>query len=399
MAPRRRRPRGHIEELPSHRFRAIVYAGTDPLTGRTRQIKQTAATYAEAEVALTKLLRQVDEQQHPKSVITVREALEQWIEVADLEVTTRERYEDLIRLDIGPRLGHLQAGKLDAEILERFYARLHTCRELCSGKPPKGHTCRPLSSSTTRKIHYILRGALEREVRWRYLSVNPAELVAAPAPRRTKPDPPSAHEAAVLISNAWRDPGWGLLLWLTMVTGFRRGELCSLRWRHLDLERRQLWVERSTAQTSRAGVFEKETKTDTNRRTGRPPLRSGLRQLALGAVALAVTYGSSATRLPTPDRSRSGTCAQSRPAREGPGLRAMGPVPVDDPRTTHHDRAAGRGQTVDVMALAVSSAERPRRAVSCCSRAESSPSQPRSRASAMRSQVLVWLRRSELAPP
>ncbi len=130
MAPRKRRPRGHIEELPSHRFRAIVYAGTDPLTGRTRQIKQTAATYAEAEVALTKLLRQVDEQQHPKSAITVREALEQWMEVADLEVTTRERYEDLIRLYIGPRLGHLQAGKLDAEILERFYARLHTCREL-----------------------------------------------------------------------------------------------------------------------------------------------------------------------------------------------------------------------------------------------------------------------------
>jgi integrase len=49
--------------------------------------------------------------------------------------------------------------------------------------------------------------------------------------------------------------------------GVIRGELCSLRWRHLDLDRRQLWVERSTAQTSRAGVFEKDTKTDTDRRT------------------------------------------------------------------------------------------------------------------------------------
>jgi integrase len=75
-----------------------------------------------------------------------------------------------------------------------------------------------LSSNTTRKIHYILRGVLDRAVRWRYLSVSPAELVAAPSPRRIKPDPPSAT-------------GAGLLLWLTMVTGFRRGELCSLRWR------------------------------------------------------------------------------------------------------------------------------------------------------------------------
>jgi hypothetical protein len=102
MAPRKRRPRGHIEELPSHRFRAIVYAGTDPLTGRTRQIKQTAATYAEAEVALTKLLRQVDERKHPKSGIMVREAIQQWLDVAELGVTTCEQYDDLIRLYIGP---------------------------------------------------------------------------------------------------------------------------------------------------------------------------------------------------------------------------------------------------------------------------------------------------------
>jgi hypothetical protein len=81
------------------------------------------------------------------------------------------------------------ACKLDAELLERLYARLHRCREVCNGRPPKAHTCRSLSSSTTRKIHYITRGALDRAVRWRYLSVNPAELVEAPSPRRTKPDP------------------------------------------------------------------------------------------------------------------------------------------------------------------------------------------------------------------
>jgi integrase len=271
MARARQRRRGYLEQLRSGSVRAVVFAGKDPLTGRLRYIRETCKTVGEAEAALTKLLRQVDQQQHPKSAITVREAVQQWLEVAELEVTTRERYEDLIRLYILPRLGDLQAARLDAELLERFYARLHLCRDLCSGKPPKGHTCRPLSSSTTRKIHYILRGAFDRAVRWRYLSVNPAELVAAPSPRRTKPDPPSSQEAAVLISNAWRDPGWGLLLWLTMVTGSRRGELCSLRWRHLDLERGKLWVERSTAQTSRAGVFEKDTKTETDRRIALDP--------------------------------------------------------------------------------------------------------------------------------
>ena len=39
--------RGHIEQLPSGSFRVHVYAGTDPVTGKPRRLKQTAA-YREA---------------------------------------------------------------------------------------------------------------------------------------------------------------------------------------------------------------------------------------------------------------------------------------------------------------------------------------------------------------
>jgi integrase len=114
VPPRKRRPRGHIEQLPSGSWRAWVYAGRDPLTGKDRRLKETAPTYEAAQVELTKLLRQIDEDQHPKSAITVRQAITQWLDVAELEVTTRERYDDLIRLYILPNLGDLQASKLDA---------------------------------------------------------------------------------------------------------------------------------------------------------------------------------------------------------------------------------------------------------------------------------------------
>ncbi|CAA9394943.1 MAG: hypothetical protein AVDCRST_MAG66-1274 [uncultured Pseudonocardia sp.] len=134
MPPRRRRVRGHIEQLPSGSYRVIVYAGTDPLTGKPRRLRETWPTYAEAEKGMTRLQRQVDEDQHPKSNITLRQAIEQWLDVADQEDTTRERYDDLIRLYILPTFGELPAAKLDAELLERFYARLHRCRELCTGK-------------------------------------------------------------------------------------------------------------------------------------------------------------------------------------------------------------------------------------------------------------------------
>lgn len=265
MPPRKRRQRGHIGQLPSGSYRASVYAGTDPLTGRARQLRETATTYAEVEKVLTRLQRQVDEDQHPKSDITVRQAIEQWMDVVELEDTTRERYEDLIRLYVAPTFGDLVASRLDAELLERFYARLHRCRDLCSGKPRAGHGCRPLSTSTTRKVHYIIRGALDRAVRWRQLGVNKAAMAEAPAPHQTEPDPPSADEAARLLNAAWSDPEWGLLLWLTMLTGPRRGEVSALRWRHLDFERGLVWVHRSNAQTRR-GLKEKSTKTNQRRK-------------------------------------------------------------------------------------------------------------------------------------
>jgi integrase len=270
MPPRRRRPRGHIEELRSGRFRAIVYAGVDPLTGKQRYLKELADSYSDAELVLTRLQSRVDENRHPKSAITVGQAIARWLDVAHLEDTTRERYDDLIRIYIKPILGNVAAGKLDAELLESFYARLLRCRELCGSTRRAGHKCRPLSGSTVRKIHYILSGALEQAVRWRHLGVNPAALAVAPTANHTEPDPPSAKEAAAVISTAWSDPDWGLLLWVIMITGMRRGEISALRWRHVDFVTATLLVQRANAQP-KSGIKEKVTKTRQQRRVAIDP--------------------------------------------------------------------------------------------------------------------------------
>ena len=275
MPPRRRRPRGHIEELPSGRFRATVYAGIDPLTGKQRYLKETADSHADAELALTRLQSRVDENRHPKSAITVGQAISRWLDVAKLEDTTRDRYEDLIRIYIRPRLSDLEAGKLDAELLESFYARLQRCRDLCDGRTRARHDCRPLSGSTVRKIHYIISGALKQAVRWRHLGVNPATLAIAPARNHTEPDPPTADEAAAIIGAAWGDPDWGLLLWVVMVTGMRRGEISALRWRHVDFATDTLIVQRANAQP-KSGVKEKQTKTRQQRRIAIDPQTAAL---------------------------------------------------------------------------------------------------------------------------
>jgi integrase len=263
MARRQRRPRGHIEERPNGSFRAIVYAGIDPLTRKARYLKTTVPTEAEAKVELTKLQNQLDEQRHPRSSITVGQVIDKWLEVAKLEDTTLQRYEGLIRMYLRPRFGHLPVGRLDVETLDRFYAGLQRCSELCSGR--SRHECQPQSASSVRQIHFILRAALDRAVRWKYLSVNPAVLAEPPAFERSEPDPPSAEEVAALLNEAWVEPWWGLCLWLVMVSGCRRGELCALRWTDLDLTRGVMTIERSYSQTKQRRR-EKSTKKRQTRR-------------------------------------------------------------------------------------------------------------------------------------
>jgi hypothetical protein len=163
VARSKRRTRGYIEELPSGSFRAVVYAGRDPLNNKRRYLRETANDYLAAQVALTRLQNQIDEERHPKTNITVGQAIDQWLDVADLSETTRDRYLDLIRIYIRPTLGELPAAKLDAELLERFYARLQRCRALCDGRGRRGHTCRPLGHdlhpSQGRKRHQTRHGS------------------------------------------------------------------------------------------------------------------------------------------------------------------------------------------------------------------------------------------------
>ncbi|MGI8521465.1 MAG: hypothetical protein ACR2MC_12850 [Actinomycetota bacterium] len=138
MPPRQRRARGHLAQLPSGSWRAVVEGGTDSLTGKRCQLRETATTYADAKRVLSKLQRQVDEDQHPKSNITVRRAITQRLDVVELEDATRERYNDLIRLYVLPTFGDMPAGKIDVELLERFYARLHKRRQMCTAGPAAG---------------------------------------------------------------------------------------------------------------------------------------------------------------------------------------------------------------------------------------------------------------------
>ena len=74
-----------------------MHAGTDPLTGRRLRFRQTVKTEKQAQIVLGRLLEQATAGQRPDSGVTVAELLARYMEVAELDVSTRETYEGYIR--------------------------------------------------------------------------------------------------------------------------------------------------------------------------------------------------------------------------------------------------------------------------------------------------------------
>lgn len=276
---RQKRPRGEIEALPSGALRVKVYAGTDPLSGRRHYLRETIPAGpkadAEAEAARVRLVNEVNERRNPRTRATVNQLMDRYLELLDVETTTRKRYEDTIRLHIRPLLGKLPIGKLNAETFDAFAKTLRTCREHCGGTKSAPHKCQPLTQASIRKVYTCLSGALKAAIRWQWITVNPLDQASIPKATKPEPKPPTLEQATAIVNEAFKDLPWGMFVWLAMTTGARRGELCAIRWDWLELDNAALWIQSSIGQDGNK-TWEKTTKSHQQRRITLDPETVGL---------------------------------------------------------------------------------------------------------------------------
>jgi integrase len=204
----RRRARGGIDLLPSGAYRVRVYAGLDPLTGKrnylTEVVPPGAKAASEAEKLRTRLLGQVDDRRNPRTKATVNQLLDRYLEVVELEQSTRTTYLGYMDKHVRPVLGEMALARVDGEVLDAFYAQLRRCRERCDERGRgidhrttrahecddrcRPHRCRPLAASTVRQIHWILSGAMARAVRWKWIAVRATDAAEPPSQPPPNPD-------------------------------------------------------------------------------------------------------------------------------------------------------------------------------------------------------------------
>jgi len=108
----------------------------------------------------------------------------------------------------------------------------------CDRAGCRPHVCHPMKPSTIRGIHSILSGAFSAAKRWEWTERNPAESAKAPTTTRKSVQATSPEDVAKVIAEARASStALGLYLWLVVITGVRRGELCGLQICDIDLDR------------------------------------------------------------------------------------------------------------------------------------------------------------------
>ena len=264
-----------------------MYAGIDPLTRKRHNLIEVIPpgpkAWREAEAAHSRLLHEIAERRNPRTNASIDELLTRYLDQSSGSPNTLELYRTHVRNHISPCLGHVRVGKLDPETLDSFYGELRRCRTRCAGRRMiehrvsgphecnekcRRHQCRPLAPTTIRHIHFILSGAYKRAVRWGWVGDNPTERAEPPPAPKPNPQPPTAPQAARIVTESWRDPDWGTLVWTAMTTGVRRGELCAIRLSLVDLVagRETVWLRKAIRRAPGRGWVEGDLKTHQQRR-------------------------------------------------------------------------------------------------------------------------------------
>ena len=229
---------GHIRQRSPGSWEIRYSVGTDPTTGKRRVTTVTVkGSRRDAEKELRRRLRLVDTGEHvDPNRLTVRQYLANWLAEVRPKLASRsvETYHQMIEGYLTPAFGHLRLDKLTPAHIQQVYGAWDAGGRR-DGRPGG------LSPALRRYLHTVFHVALARAVELQLLTRNPTDVFRRHLPKT------ETREIAVLDTEqtnallAAAGELWAPIM-MAVATGMRRGEVCGLRWRNVDFERRTITV-------------------------------------------------------------------------------------------------------------------------------------------------------------
>lgn len=237
-----------------------VDVGTDPVTGRRKQMYRSFEKLKDAKAEYAKVTSKVgDGTLVAPSKQTVSQYLTTWAKSAGRgkEAATVRNIQDALR-PVHERLGDVLLQKLTKVHVESMVDWMESAGRKRGGKVGTGLGPRSVSLTLSR-----LRQALDDAAEEGIIARNVAAKVRGTGKAKTKVEPWTTAEVRAFLSGIRGERLQAVMLLSLM--GLRPEEVCGLRWSDVDLEAKSLRI--ANVRTLVAGVvIEKEPKSEAGKR-------------------------------------------------------------------------------------------------------------------------------------
>ena len=240
-----RRPNGSgsIFQRKNGLWEAQYTVGFDLKTGK--QIRKSI--YGKSQAEVRKKLAEVEVKLDNGTYvapqkITVAEWLDIWMKeyTGNIKSSTRASYEQHIRVHIKPYIGRFKLSALTPQIIQTFYNELQE----------KEH----LSAKSVRNDHVTLHRSLEIAHRLGYISANPADMAILPRMDPTKIRTMDKEELLDFLTEI-KGHKYEPVLFTTVFTGLRLGEVLGLTWDCIDFDNNTITVDKQHGRDRLTGQY------------------------------------------------------------------------------------------------------------------------------------------------
>lgn len=200
--------------------------------GARKRTVVTGRTKAECEARVAALKKKIAHGVAPDHQ-TVADWMAYWIDrVTTVRDGTKVSYRSKIDRYITPGVGHLKLQDLRPEHIEAWHDWMRTLDKRRTGK---GRGDGPLSDTTIRQAHMILRSALADALTRGHVIRNVAAVVRAPAAADAPHEKLTADQAKAVLAAAATSRDLCRLV-CALVLGVRQGEALALRWQDYTID-------------------------------------------------------------------------------------------------------------------------------------------------------------------
>lgn len=213
-------------------------------------------TYSEVKQKMQLALKQQPADEKPKhtgAAVSFAELLRMWLETNCIRLKggTKNKYSNLIRTHIIPKLGNVNVLQITDTLINNFlYEKsLHGRLDGAGG----------LSPSSVRCLSYVISSALKFAVA-EDLCPPLKSKICKPCVAKSDLTILSAKEQAVLEKAICKDftpTNAGIMI--SLYTGLRIGEICALEWKDVDLEAKSIFVRHTVSRIEARGGQRKTT--------------------------------------------------------------------------------------------------------------------------------------------